>query len=128
MNRTLITFLLLFISIPVFSQTTVKFQVNLSSMIEDSSFVPNQDIIRVTGNMYPLGQNRFVQLRDENPVDSVYTSEVTFQNRQNNVVLEYNFQILKTDNKIINESMKRRLTLRSGQVELPMLFFDAFVR
>src|SRR6056297_2585424 len=112
--RYLISALLLSILLfTVAEAQTVTFNVNMKPMLEDSSFVPGQDVLRVTGNIYPLGPNQFVQLRDTSPRDSIFSAEVRFTNPQPNEVLEYTFQILRPENQIERERGMRRIPLRS---------------
>ncbi|WP_020402049.1 hypothetical protein [Gracilimonas tropica] len=105
------------------AQSTVIFNVNLQPNLEDSAFVPGRDIIRVTGNIYPLS-TRPVQLTDAD-TDSIYTAEIRFTSRYVGEQLEYNFEIVKP-NETETERMSRKLNLRSGEMELPALYFNAF--
>jgi len=125
--RYLISALLLSILLfTVAEAQTVTFNVNMKPMLEDSSFVPGQDVLRVTGNIYPLGPNQFVQLRDTSPRDSIFSAEVRFTNPQPNEVLEYTFQILRPENQIERERGMRRIPLRSTDMDLPPIYFNAF--
>lgn len=109
------------------AQTTVVFNLNLKPQLEDSLFVAGRgDIAQLTGNMYPLGRNRFIRLRDEEPIDSVYTAEVTFPRAVRGRRLSYNY-LLETENRIFREQMPRHVELTGGEVELDPLYFDSYV-
>ncbi len=109
----------------VYAQSKVTFNLNLKPMLEDSTFIPGRDMAEVTGNLYPLGRNRNVRLYDLEPVDSVYTAEITFPRSVMGRQLEWNF-VLTLNQNTRREDMPRRLGLRSGDVELDPFYFNAF--
>ena len=116
--------LLLTSTIEVQAQHKVTFQINLKPMLEDSTFIPGQDYVQVTGSFSPIS-TRPVRLYDTNPVDSIYTAEVRFSSRYSNQELEYNFEIVSPDSKK-KERLPRKVSLRSREIELQPLYFDAF--
>lgn len=120
---TITTFILTFGLSSAQAQSTVIFNVNLQPSLKDSAFVPGRDIIQVKGNIYPLS-TRPVQLTDADS-DSIYTAEIRFTSRYVGEQLEYNFEIVKP-NETETERMSRKLNLRSGETELPALYFNAF--
>lgn len=107
------------------AQTTVIFNLNLNPQLEDSSFVPDRDILEVTGNLYPFGFNKNFKLEDLAPLDSIYTVEVNFSGAENNKTLEYNF-LIRTEREEIKENRPRVLELHSGTIALDALYFNAF--
>lgn len=109
------------------AQTTVTFNVNLTPMLKDSTFIPGRDVIQLTGNLFPLGKNRTEPMFDGkgNDADSIYTAVVRFSSRYDNQELEYNFRIV-TPEKTKEEKLPRKVSLRGKEVEIPPLFFNAF--
>ncbi|MEQ8525859.1 hypothetical protein [Gracilimonas sp.] len=116
--------LILTSTIAVYAQHKVTFQINLKPMLEDSTFIPGQDYVQVTGSFSPIS-TRPVRLYDTNPVDSIYTAEVRFSSRYSNQELQYNFEIVSPDSKK-KERLPRKVSLRSREIELQPLYFDAF--
>lgn len=106
------------------AQSKITFNLNLKPMLEDSTFIPGRDIAEVTGDLYPLGRNRNVRLYDRDPIDSVYTAEVTFPRSAMGKQLEWNF-VLTINQNTRREDMVRRLGLR-GDKELDPFYFNAF--
>lgn len=107
------------------AQTTVIFNLNLKPQLEDSSFIPDRDILEVTGNLYPFGYNKNIKLEDLAPVDSIYTVEVNFSGAENNKTLEYNF-LIRTEREEFKENRPRVLELHNGTIALDALYFNAF--
>ncbi len=108
------------------AQTTVRFIVNIKPLLEDSVFVPPMDYVELTGDQYPLGQYKNVRMRDEEPVDSVYSVEVTFPRRLLNQRLTYNFILRRPNSGDMFESLPRNIIIRGNEVSLDTLYFDAF--
>ncbi len=122
---TLSLFALFLIPLSGIAQTKVTFNLNLTSQMEDSTFVPGRDLVRVTGNQFPLGSNRFANMRATADNDSLFTVEVSFSRRLNGQQLNYNFEVV-TPKKTLTESTARILVLRGEPIETPILYFDAF--
>ena len=108
------------------AQTTIKFAVNIKPLLEDSVFVPPLDYVELSGDQYPLGQYKYLRMRDEEPVDSVYSVEVTFPRRLLNRQLSYNFILRRPEQGDMFESMPRNLLIRGNDVAIDTLYFDAF--
>ena len=121
----IIPVILLAFTLTVQAQSTVTFNVNLTPMLKDSTFVPGRDYIRVTGSLSPIS-TRPVRLYDTNPVDSIYTAEVRFSSRYANSELEYNFEIIHPEGKKKTEQLPRKVRLSGRELELPPLYFNAF--
>ncbi len=121
----IIPVILLAFTLTVQAQSTVIFNVNLTPMLKDSTFVPGRDYIRVTGSLSPIS-TRPVRLYDTNPVDSIYTAEVRFSSRYSNSELEYNFEIIHPEGKKKTEQLPRKVRLSGRELELPPLYFNAF--
>ncbi|MFV1884475.1 MAG: hypothetical protein ACMZ7B_08310 [Balneola sp.] len=128
--RTIFTLLLLgvfslFGSSTIEARQQVTFNVNLKPQLEDSIFVPGRDQLQLVGNLQPINTARPYFLTDTEPIDSVYSVTITFPGRFRNQTLIYNFEM--TVNYIKQkESLERRLLLRTGEVELDALYFNAF--
>jgi hypothetical protein len=103
--------------------STVTFNVILKGQLEDSSFVPGRDYVRVTGNIPPL--NRPLILKDTAPIDSIFSGEITFSSRFNNQQLRYNYELV-IDRRVTAEDTPRTLPLNGQDVILPPLHFNAF--
>lgn len=112
-------------ALAVQAQTSVTFNLNLQQMLEDSVFVPGRDRVQITGNFYPLGPNKFMQMHDKAPVDSVYTVEINFSGRFDNQELIYNFEIITPEEKY-TEDTPRLLRLQGREIEIPPLYFNSF--
>lgn len=103
----------------------VTFNVNLKPQLEDSIFVPGRDQLQLVGNLQPINTARPYFLTDTEPIDSVYSITINFPGRFRNQTLVYNFEMMVNYIKQ-TESLERRLLLRSGEVELDALYFNAF--
>ncbi|MEX0845423.1 MAG: hypothetical protein WD022_09070 [Balneolaceae bacterium] len=123
----LLSFFLFIPALILHAQTTVTFNIDLKAMMKDSTFIPGQDFIQVTGSLYPLGNRRAVRLKDEEPVDSVFTAEVEFSRRNNDENLKFNFEIVKPD-ELISEKGRRTITLTGQNIIIPPVGFNSFVR
>lgn len=109
------------------AQSEITFKVNLSSQLEDSTYIPGQDKIYLKGNQYPLGNNKKIYLKDVSPVDSVYEATVTFPPSAKGAQLNYNFFIQKPQKaKPMTESMQRSLNIQSEDQELGTIYFNSF--
>ncbi len=111
------------------AQSKVTFNVNMLPQLEDSSFVPGRDELKIVGNMYPIDTNRPYILTDTEPVDSVYSITIDFSSRFRGKTLEYNFEMVINEERqprVLTEVMKRTLLLRAGEVPLDPLYFNAF--
>lgn len=123
-NFILPVLLFLLISTKISAQHTITFNINLKPQLVDSIFVPDRDQILLAGNTYPLRLNRPMIMRDLEPIDSVYTVEVMFNQNQLNNLIEYNF-ILKINSESLQEDIPRRLKIR-GDETLDALYFNSF--
>ncbi|MEP1150465.1 MAG: hypothetical protein JXR20_02970 [Balneola sp.] len=120
----LATILFISISSNAFSQHKVTFNINLKPQLEDSVFIPNRDAVYLVGSTYPLRMTRPLTMKDEAPVDSIYTVEVNFNRNQMNAVVEYNF-ILRINSNQLKEDRTRSLNIRGDEI-LDALYFNAF--
>lgn len=127
LNKTTFFSLLILFVAPLtgMAQTKVTFNINLIPMMEDSTYVPERDIVRVTANQFPLGTNRFANMKATADNDSLFTVEVSFSRRLNGQQLKYNFEVV-TPNKTFKESAPRVIILRGEPIETPALYFDDF--
>ena len=128
-KRSISLFTLLFIVLfttDTYAQSKITFNLNLKPQLEDSTFIPQTDIVEIIGDLSPLGRNRRLRLRDLEPVDSVYTVEIDFPRRFRNSTLTFNYIITTQLNGVFRESLPRTLALRPGQVELEAFYFNAF--
>lgn len=120
----LFTFFILFSGVAV-AQTSVTFNVNLKPQLEDSTFIPGRDQIKIVGDLYPINTPNPYYLIDEEPIDSIYTIEVRFSSRFRNQMLNYNFEM--TSNYVrLTEVLPRSLQLQGREVELDAFYFNAF--
>lgn len=108
------------------AQTKVTFNVNLQPMLKDSSFVPKQEFLEVTGNLHPFTRTTRFEMKDLAPIDSVYSITLEFPRRYNGQTLTFNFVIRSLINKEMTEFMERTLILTSEAIELPALYFNSF--
>lgn len=111
-------------SVKVSAQSTVTFNLNLKPQLEDSVFIPNRDKVFLVGSTFPLRLNRPLVMRDEDPIDSVYTVEVMFNRDQLNTLAEYNFMLSINSNQL-KEDIPRRLEIRGKEI-LDALYFNSF--
>lgn len=116
--------LFVLISVKVSAQTTVTFNLNLKPQLEDSVFIPNRDKVYLVGSTYPLRLNRPLMMRDEEPIDSIYTIDVMFNRDQLNKLVEYNFMLNVNSNQL-KEDIPRRLEIRGNEI-LDALYFNSF--
>ncbi len=118
-------FILLTINLSGFAQTAITFNVNLQPQLEDSTFIPGRDQLKIVGDFYPINTPNPYYLIDEEPIDSIYTITVRFSSRFRNETLTYNFEMIT--NYIRNtEVLPRSIQLQGREVELDPLYFNAF--
>ena len=120
--------ILLLFSIPLISvnaQTTVVFNVDMRAAIQDSTFIPDQDYVQIKGTLYPLGLRSGTRMRDEAPIDSVYSVEVRFSRQHSNKRLSFNFEIVKPNNKL-SEQGPRSILLNDENINIQPLGFNSF--
>lgn len=109
-----------------FGQTTVTFNVNLKPQLKDSIFVPERgDLLEIAGDILPLGMNKKMQLKDLEPVDSVFTIKITFPYRNQGRQLSYYF-VLTTENETQKEDMPHIIRLSGRNIETDPLYFNAY--
>lgn len=128
MKKILLIFLLIFIpTVFVNAQTTIVFNVDLSAVMNDSTFIPGEDEIQIKGDLYPLTPSMPVKMQDEAPIDSIYTVELRFPSQYDGKKLNFNFEIAKK-RRIIKEQVTRTLFLNGEKIELQTLGFDYSIR
>lgn len=118
------TVLFLLISDDVLSQAKVTFNINLKPQLQDSLFIPNRDEVYLVGSTYPLRMTRPLTMKDEAPIDSIYTVEIKFNRDQLNKMVEYNF-VLRLNSNQLKEDRVRSLNVR-GDERLDALYFNSF--
>lgn len=110
----------------VSAQTKVTFNVNMKPMLEDSTFIPGQDILRVKGDLQPFTRVTTFQLSDEQPIDSVYSVTVNFPRRYTDQTLTFNYFIQTLNRGTLQESLPRYIELKGMDVNHPPYVFDTF--
>ncbi len=120
----LITCALILSSNSVFAQK-ITFNVNLKPQLEDSTFIPGRDQLRVIGSAQPISLATPYYLTDQEPIDSVYSVTINFSPRYRNQTIVYNFEMTVNYRKIV-EDLERQLLIQQGEVELDPLYFNAF--
>lgn len=125
--KTILTifFLITIPVISVYAQATVVFNVDMRSVMKDSTFIPGQDHVQIKGNLYPLGLRVPTKLKDTPPMDSVYTVEIRFPRQHSNKSLNFNFEIVKPKS-VISEQGPRTLILNDEKIDLQPLGFNSF--
>ncbi|GAB5408498.1 MAG: hypothetical protein BalsKO_08630 [Balneolaceae bacterium] len=108
----------------VFAQK-VTFNVNLKPELEDSTFIPGRDQIRIIGSVQPINLATPYYLTDQEPIDSVYSVTINFSPRLRNQTITYNFEMTLNYRKL-SETLQRQLQIRQGEVSLDPLYFNAF--
>lgn len=116
------------VSTGVHAQTKVTFRVNLKPMLEDSSFVPGQDVLEVSGDLMPFSRTKRFELRDEAPADSIYSVTVEFPRRWNDHMLNFTYIIRSRFNlyKEKQEAFPRMLELKTREITTRALLFDTY--
>jgi len=117
--------ILLGVNLSVVAQSSITFNVNLKPQLEDSTFLPGIDQIKIIGDLYPLNTPNPYYLIDEEPVDSIYSITVRFSSRFRNDMLTYNFEMMANYIRL-TEVMPRSIQLQGRDVELDPLYFNAF--
>lgn len=108
----------------VFAQK-VTFNVNLKPQLEDSTFIPGRDQIKVVGSIQPINLATPYYLTDQEPIDSIYSVTINFSPRFRNQTITYNFEMTANYRKL-TETLERQLLIRQGEVSLDPLYFNAF--
>lgn len=113
--KTLINSILLFLlAQSVMAQANITFQIDLKNQMEDSVFVPSEHSIVLTGNQRPFTQLSEYELKDEEPIDSVYTKQVRFPSSVMGNTLKYNYKIKRPEEGDKTESQPRLLPLEKN--------------
>ncbi|MGB0346730.1 MAG: hypothetical protein ACPGGA_04545 [Balneolaceae bacterium] len=120
-----ITLLLVGSSSIINAQTSITFNVNLKPQLEDSSFIPGRDNLKIVGDLYPINTPNPYYLVDEEPIDSIYSITIRFSSRFRNQMLTYNFEMMANYIRTV-EVLPRSIQLQSREVELDPLYFNAF--
>jgi len=120
----LISCIVLFSSNAAFAQK-VTFNVNLKPQLEDSTFIPGRDQLKVIGSVQPISLATPYYLTDQEPIDSVYSVTINFSPRYRNQTIIYNFEMTVNYRKIA-EDLERELYLQQGESTLDALYFNAF--
>ena len=105
------------------AQTQITFNIDMRPFMADSSFIPGRDVVEVKGNFYPL-DSRPLRLTDTSPKDSIFTAEVTFPSRYNNLTLQYNYELVLNGRRRTEDS-PRGIVLNGRPTVLPPLHFNA---
>ncbi len=95
-------------------------------MLLDSTFIPGQEFLEVTGDLRPFTRTTTFQMTDETPIDSVYSVTLEFPSRYNGQILTYNYVIKSLINKDRNEFLPRTLDLKGMDIIDPPYYFDSF--
>lgn len=98
---------------------------NLKPQLEDSSFIPGRDNLKIVGDLYPIITPNPYYLVDEEPIDSIYSITIRFSSRFRNQMLTYNFEMMANYIRTV-EVLPRSIQLQSREVELDPLYFNAF--
>ncbi|MEQ8524166.1 hypothetical protein [Gracilimonas sp.] len=106
------------------AQTTVTFNLDMRRALQDSLFIPSTDKVVLVGDVRPLNEINKIYLRDEEPIDSIFTAEVTFRRYLDGDLVTYNF-VLDTQSKKFEEPRSRSLRLSGNEIILPPLQFGA---
>lgn len=105
--------------------TEITFNVNLKPQLEDSTFIPGRDNIKIIGDLYPINTPNPYFLLDEEPIDSIYSITIRFSPRFRNKMLNYNFEMMVNFLKE-KEAMPRSMQLQNSEVNLDPIYFNAF--
>lgn len=115
-----------FTSISASAQTKITFNVDMKPMLEDSSFIPGQDILRVKGDLQPFTRVTTFQLNDEQPIDSVYSVTINFPRRYTDQTLTFNYFIQTLNRGTLQESLPRYIELKGMEISHPPYVFNTF--
>ena len=105
--------------------TEITFNVNLKPQLVDSTFIPARDNIKIIGDLYPINTPNPYYLRDEEPIDSIYSITIRFSPRFRNYMLNYNFEMMINFIKE-EEAMPRAIQLQNREVKLDPIYFNAY--
>lgn len=121
----LTTFLVSLPLLLVHAQTTIVFNVDMRAAMKDSIFIPNQDQVKIKGNLYPLSRRAGKRMTDQAPADSIYTVEVRFPRQHSGKNLTFNFEIVKPRS-VLSEQGPRSILLNNEHIDLQPLGFNSF--
>ncbi len=107
------------------AQSEITFNLNLKPQLEDSTFIPGRDRVRIVGDLHPLITATPYYLEDESPKDSVYSITVRFSSRYRGQTLNYNFEMTSNYRKL-TEELPRSILLQGREIKLDALYFNAF--
>lgn len=107
------------------AQTQITFRIDMQPQMKDSTFIPSDHTVELTGNQLPFSNTRTIELEDTAPTDSIYVTTVSFPSLVNGYLLKYNF-LIKTENKEITERRPRLLQLKGQKQQLEVALFNSF--
>lgn len=109
----------------LWARQSVTFNVNMKPQLEDSSFVPGRDQLRLVGNVSPINTARPYFLTDTAPKDSIFSVTINFSSQYRNKSIVYNFE-MTANYRTYKENLKRNLLIQFDEVSLDPLYFNAF--
>lgn len=125
LRTTLMLILLTAGSSAAVAQSRLIFRIDMRPQMKDSTFVPENSTIELTGNRLPFSRTHTVQLHDRGRPDSIYTATVHFPSLTNGQVLQYRY-FIRTPGGRIDERRPRVLRLNGQKKELPVTRFNSF--
>jgi hypothetical protein len=117
--------ILMFNTTNVYGQTEITFQVDITHLLDENEFDPEQDRVELIGNMHPLSATRPLKMKRDEDEPSLFKATVSFPISMENSQLEYQFRAL-IDNRYRNEDIPRAVRVTSDDKTIDSLYFNSY--
>ena len=108
-----------------YAQSDVTFQVDITDLLDNSEFNPDEDKVELIGNKHPLSALRPLEMKQDEDKPTFFKLTVSFPMSMENSRLEYQFRAL-IDNRYRNEDIPRSLRISADDTTLDALYFNSY--
>lgn len=115
----------LMISAKAEAQSDVTFQVDITDLLNDVEFNPDEDRVELVGNQYPLSSTQPLEMKRDEDTPTLFKVTVSFPGGTQNTQLEYQFRAM-IDNRYEREDIPRSLRLTANNQTLDALYFNSY--
>lgn len=109
----------------VHAQSEVTFQVDITHLLENNEFNPDEDKVELIGNKHPLSAVRPLEMERDEEEPTLFKLTVSFPMGMENSQLEYQFRAM-INNRYRNEDIPRSLRITSDDQTLDSLYFNSY--
>ena len=108
-----------------YAQSDVTFQVDITDLLGNDEFNPDEDKVELIGNKHPLSALRPLEMKQDEDEPTLFKLTVSFPMSMENSQLGYQFRAL-IDNRYRNEDIPRSLRITADDTTLDALYFNSY--